>query len=102
MHCALGLCRAIQVLETKPGHRTVGRAFRHLLRHTLGTERVDLPDGAQDDWNTMPLQTLLPMMCEESEQFRAALHGMVQESGLRHAPAFQPTPHSFQQLHALR
>lgn len=50
----------------------------------------------------MPLQTLLPMMCEESEQFRAALHGMVQESGLRHAPAFQPTPHSFQQLHALR
>ena len=59
---------------------------------------VPIADAAEENWSLAPLQKVLPFLCLESEHWRVALCGLVRDSGLRVAHAFQLTPDSFQKL----
>ncbi len=59
------------------GQERISEAARDLFSGTVGTEHVAMADGLADNWSILPLQKVLPVLCEEAPAFAQELKRVV-------------------------
>jgi len=78
----------MEVLDVDTSHDAISRGARGLANSIMRSDRMELADGTDRDWRTLPIKKSLCTLCAEAEPFRLAVRDAVQNSGLGHACVF--------------
>ena len=74
---------ATQVLEGGVSNYALSKVASSSILTSIGNDRVELSEGTTSDWSTLPLQKVLPVLCEEAPNFAREMTRVVEKSGLR-------------------
>ena len=72
----------LQVLNVNTDRSAVNKESARVLDGLLQHDNVYMKDDGQDDFEHMPLQQSLPMLCKQSEAFKEALRFLLLRAGL--------------------